>query len=287
MSHILVVADLLDGNPVAMLKASELAEQHGMPVKFVFFCHDNITHLDCDLEQMQADIISKVKERSEALLAEHVPADIEYSCEVVWEKRIHQWVNRYVKENQVSFVVKTGHRTETLMYTSTDWHLLRECDAPIYLSSEKQWRRSQHVLAAIDLETKNEEKLALNDKILAQAKDLAAASKSDLYVCYTVPFSRLLNDFGLQYKDEVEIKANKKLKPVIEALANEHNIPLENFHLKAGEPEKVIPSTAAKVKAAVVVLGIVGRKGLSGSIIGNTAEQILTLLKTDLLAIKP
>ena len=57
--------------------------------------------------------------------------------------------------------------------------------------------------------------------------------------------------------------------------------------MKAGEPEKVIPSTAASVKAAVVVLGVVGRKGLSGRIIGNTAEKILSLLRCDVLALKP
>ncbi|QOL26732.1 universal stress protein [Thalassotalea sp. LPB0316] len=287
MSHILVVADLLDNNPVATLKASELAQQSKLPVKFVFFCHDNITHLDNDQEQVKAQIIKRVEQQSQALLTEHVPADVEYSFEVVWEKRIHQWVNRYVDNNDVSFVVKTGHRTETMMYTSTDWHLLRECNAPIYISSEKQWRRAQHVLASLDLETKNEEKLALNSKILEQAKELASASKSQLHVCYTVPFSRLLHDFGMQFRDELEIKAEKKLKPVIEALSKEHDIPIERFHIKAGEPEKVIPSTAASVKAAVVVLGMVGRKGLSGKIIGNTAEKILALLKTDLVAVKP
>ena len=164
---------------------------------------------------------------------------------------------------------------------------MRECQAPIYLSSEKQWRKAQHVLAALDLETKNAEKLELNDKILAEAKAIASATDSELHVCYTVPFSPLLRDFGIQFKDELEIKAEKKLAPVIKAMSYEHGIPEDRFHLTAGQPELVIPSTAANVKAAVVVLGIVGRKGLSGRIVGNTAEKILSLLKTDVLALKP
>lgn len=286
MGHILVVADLFDNNPVATQKANALAVQQGLPVKFVFFCHDKISHLD-DAEALKTQIIGNVEKRADELLAEQVSDEVEFSREVVWEKRIHQWIDQYVNDNDVEFVVKTGHRSETLLYTSTDWHLLRECNSPVYLSTDKPWRKTHHVLAALDLETKNPEKLALNDKIIEQAKQLAQASQSQLHVCYTIPFSPLLRDFGLQYTDELEIKAEKKLKPTIEALCQKHDIALSHFHMKAGEPEKVIPSTAAGVKAAVVVLGVVGRKGLSGHIIGNTAEKILSLLRCDVLALKP
>jgi universal stress protein E len=44
---------------------------------------------------------------------------------------------------------------------------------------------------------------------------------------------------------------------------------------------------AAENKAGLVVLGTVGRKKLVGRVLGNTAEQILRLLKADVLAIKP
>ena len=44
-------------------------------------------------------------------------------------------------------------------------------------------------------------------------------------------------------------------------------------------PENVIPSTAAKYKAGLVVIGTMGRKGIAGKLMGNTAEKILKLLK--------
>jgi universal stress protein E len=44
---------------------------------------------------------------------------------------------------------------------------------------------------------------------------------------------------------------------------------------------------AAKKRIGLVVLGCVGRRRLAGRVIGNTAEQILRLLKADVLAIKP
>jgi universal stress protein E len=42
-----------------------------------------------------------------------------------------------------------------MTYTSTDWHLLRECPAPVLLAAEDKWHRTKPVLAALDLGTKN------------------------------------------------------------------------------------------------------------------------------------
>ena len=50
---------------------------------------------------------------------------------------------------------------------------------------------------------------------------------------------------------------------------------------------RVINSRAAKVRAQIVVMGTVGRKGVKARLIGNTAEKVLDHLKTDVLAIKP
>ena len=51
-------------------------------------------------------------------------------------------------------------------------------------------------------------------------------------------------------------------------------------------PSKEIPSVAKKVKADLVVLGNVGRTGLKGLVIGNTAEKILQRLAVDVLLVK-
>jgi universal stress protein E len=99
-------------------------------------------------------------------------------------------------------VVKTAHRTETFLYTSTDWQLLRDCPAPIFIVSDRKW---PNVLAVIDLETKRKSKQTLNHKILTAAKEFAKANNAELFVCYTLQFSTFLRDLGLQYKDELEI----------------------------------------------------------------------------------
>ena len=58
-------------------------------------------------------------------------------------------------------------------------------------------------------------------------------------------------------------------------------------HVERGLPEDVIPAVAEDIKAGIVVLGTVGRTGLSAAFIGNTAERVIGHLRCDLLAIKP
>ncbi len=48
----------------------------------------------------------------------------------------------------------------------------------------------------------------------------------------------------------------------------------------------MVASRAAKVRAQLVVIGTVGRKGVRARLLGNTAEKVLLHLKTDVLAIK-
>jgi universal stress protein E len=54
-----------------------------------------------------------------------------------------------------------------------------------------------------------------------------------------------------------------------------------------GLPEDVIPKYAQQLDAELVVLGTVGRQGISAALIGNTAEHVIDKLNCDVLAIKP
>ena len=58
-------------------------------------------------------------------------------------------------------------------------------------------------------------------------------------------------------------------------------------HLIKGFPSKVIPEFAQKIDADLVVMGTIGRTGIPGLIIGNTAEDILNQIHCSVLAVKP
>jgi universal stress protein E len=66
-----------------------------------------------------------------------------------------------------------------------------------------------------------------------------------------------------------------------------HHISAEYCHVDMGLPEDVIPKYAEQLDAELVVLGTVGRNGISAALIGNTAEHVIDKLNCDVLAIKP
>jgi nucleotide-binding universal stress UspA family protein len=59
------------------------------------------------------------------------------------------------------------------------------------------------------------------------------------------------------------------------------------IHLLRGEAKKEIPALVRDLNADLVVMGTVARTGISGFIIGNTAEAILDQMQCSVLAIKP
>ncbi|SEK96517.1 universal stress protein E [Colwellia chukchiensis] len=287
MSKILVIADMFTQEPLAIKRASQLAIASGAGLHIVYFCNEDVIGAVENVMQVKEDVLAKMSAKAAEQLAHTFTANEDYSYEVVWADSIHKWVIGYVEKEQPTLVFKTGNRSESLFYTSTDLYLLRECQVPVLISAPEKWRKSSNVLAAIDLGTKKRVKQALNDKILQQAKILADSFNTELHVCYTVPTSTLLKDLGIQYPDEMERNAQQQLKDKISALAKQYGIAQSNFHIKAGDPGKVITSVAAQCQAGVVVIGMIGRSGISGKVFGNTAEKTLSLLKTDVLALNP
>ncbi len=286
MDNILVIADADFDKTTTIKQAEILAKAYNAKLHVVYFYYEDVRGLGSKGEAFKQSLSDRLDEKANNQLAE-ICSNNNISYEIVWSKHIHTWVNSYVLKQQPLMVIKTGHRSETLFYTPTDWHLIQECPAPILIIAEQQWKNNTDILAAVDLQTELPDKQQLNHKILANATRLAKNLGVQVQVVYTPLFSVILRDFGLQYKDEVEVNASKILQPTIKELAIQYNIDEENFHIHAGKPEVVIPSMAAKYNAGIVVVGTVGRKGLSQKLLGNTAEKILCLLKTNVLALKP
>ena len=77
------------------------------------------------------------------------------------------------------------------------------------------------------------------------------------------------------------------MQPHLKELAATHDLPEKLFRIKRGPVDKVISSDAARVRAQLVVMGTIGRKGIRARLIGNTAEAVLRHLRTDVLTLKP
>ncbi|MEE8375783.1 MAG: universal stress protein [Acidimicrobiia bacterium] len=58
-------------------------------------------------------------------------------------------------------------------------------------------------------------------------------------------------------------------------------------HMVSGDPRIVLPRLADRLNIGLIVMGTVARTGLSGLIMGNTAEAMLRSVQCSVLAVKP
>ena len=289
MGKILIIADLKD-KCFATPRGLQLAAKLGQDIDVVAFTYAPLRRLKVSATE-EADIRTRLLEEREhdvqARIDKYKQPGQNVTLKVVWEKNIDRWITRQCAGDKYTGVVKTGNRSESLVHTSTDWQLLRECPAPLLLVAEKKWHRAKPVLVTLDLSSEVATKRKLNDKTLGIAKGLAAALGVELEIITAIEIPTLLSDLDLVDPATYAREAKVAMKPQIRKLAAAHDIPEKAFHCKRGPVEKVITSQAAKVRAQVVVMGTVARKGVKARLLGNTAEKVLRHMKTDVLAIKP
>ena len=289
MGKILIIADQ-KGAGHATPRGLELADRLGYDADVVAFTYAPLKRLKLPAHE-QTLIKKRLLAEREEVLQERIDNNAKpgqkVRLKVVWEKDIARWVQQQCVGGKYAGVVKTGHRTESLVHTSTDWQLLRECQAPVLLVSAKKWHRTKPVLVTLDLSSDSATKKKLNSKVLGFAKSLAQALGVELEIITAIEIPTLLSDLDLVDPGAYERDARAGMQAQIGKLAAAHDIPESAFFCKRGPVEKVITSRAAKVRAQIVVMGTVARTGVKARLLGNTAEKVLRHMKTDVLAIKP
>ncbi len=290
MGRVLIIADLAEKKQCAISRGLEVARLAGWTAEVLAFTYAPLKRLKMPASR-QADIkrrlLEERREQVQQTIDGHAGEGQKITLKTVWEKDLAGAVNRRCGERDYDLVVKTGNRTETFLHTPTDWQLLRECPAPIMLVAGNKWHRTKPVLAAVDLGTSSRTKLELNHRILEMAKNLAGLLQAELKIVSVIEIPTLLADMDLVDPGAYVREAKEKMKPVIRDLASAHGLPESAFRVRRGPVEKVITSDAAKIRAQLVVMGTRARSGVSAKLLGNTAEQVLSHLRTDVLALKP
>jgi universal stress protein E len=288
MGKLLIVADKESTGGIAVQRGLHLASKLNCGVDVVAFCYTSMKPLRLSSSQRQEikkNLIARRADEVQAQIDKLSAAGQKVSLQVVWEKDIVPWIVKRCAR-PYDALVKTGHRSETFAYTSTDWQLLRECPRPVLIVADKKWQRTKPILASVDLASKVPEKIALNNLVIAVAKRYAAALDAPLVIITAIELPAILTELGVI--DPVpyvkEIKA--KLKSVVKKLAEAHEVPVSAFRIKKGPVAKVITSVSAQERAQLLVMGTVGRSGVHARLLGNTAESVLQHIRTDVLAVK-
>ena len=291
-------------------RACRLAKQNGARVKLIAIVEDLPWYTRLVLPNAEELQTLLVREKSEELegLAEGLRSEgIDNSVKVLRGRRYLEMV-REVLRGEHDLLMKEAEPNESVLFGSTDMHLLRACPCPVWLfKPEHAGRNFAQVLAAVDpapppdeadlLHLKAEvapKDAALDAKILDLAGSLADNEGAELHVvhAWSAPGEALVwSEVALaqeqveRYLDDTRAEARKALEQLVGGAPQRPG--RRSVHLVKGVPADVIAEFAKAHHVELIVMGTVARTGIPGLLIGNTAETILQRVDCSVLAVKP
>ncbi len=214
-------------------------------------------------------------------------------------------VIRLVLAQGHDLLVKTAENPSFVqrLFGSNDMQLLRECPCPVWLTHPEEKADYESIVAAVDFDAgvPGEHEAELNAQIMELASAIALSDPADLHLLHVwdAPAEMMLRHWssnpvvdGASYAQAVRSASEKGMQQLAGSLrsllgdeAYEYLAP--DFHLVRGSPSTMIPTMAHQLDADLVVMGTVGRTGIAGLFIGNTAEMVLEQVQCSVLAVKP
>lgn len=235
------------------------------------------------------------QEKINKISSELVKSGIQVTIKQAIGKPYLEIIREALKDNY-DLIMKPAESEPTIkaiLFGSTDMQLFRLCPYPVWAFKPTANTELRRIMVAVDLLAYDEEKSALADKVLQWGKQAASLAGSELHVVHIWDLygettlrgrSILANAVDKLVQDE----ERKHRQWMNEALAKngleQSDIQL---HFYKGDAKTLIPEIAIAMKADLLVMGTVGRTGIPGFFIGNTADSVLRQVDCSVLAIKP
>ncbi|WP_137807707.1 universal stress protein [Pseudomonas sp. G(2018)] len=209
------------------------------------------------------------------------------STQQAWNGSSHKTIIATQQTEGCGLVIKQHLPDTPLMkalLTPEDWKLLRYCPSPVLIVKTARPWTGGTILAAIDAGSSDMEHRVLHSGIVSHGYDIAALAGGTLHMLSAHPYPMLsATDSVFQLKESIQALYRELCK----TFQAEFDVSDECLHIEEGPADVLIPYIAHKLTAVLTVIGSVARTGLSGALIGNTAEMILDTLDSDVLVLKP
>jgi len=223
-----------------------------------------------------------------------VEQGIEHRIEVTHGMAFVQVIRKVLADDSKLLIKSVERRGALGIFGSVDISLLRNCPCPVLLlrgSGDKL----QRLLAAVDPDAEDPVRDSLNPQIMAHAALLRELTGGSLDIAHAwhMVGEELLRG-GSDELGPAELRAllrgeRQSRLEALEQMLAPHGLSIRDprVHLLKGRPEDVLPEVAARMRADLLIMGTVGRIGLAGVLMGNTAETILSRVDCSVLALKP
>lgn len=297
VKNILVVLDADKQQQKALNRALHLARISNAKLTLMLsiydFSYEMTTMLAAEERNTMRDsLINDRKVWITDLLEDYNTRDLQIDIKVLWHNRPYEAIIETAIRGEHDIIVKATHPHEGLshlIFTPTDWHLLRKAPCLVLLVKEHEWPEHGKVLAAIHTTGESEDHDSLNHRITETAQRFAGCLHSEVHLVNAYPGAPVtiaaeIPEFDTANYREVIAENHQQ---ALAKHAQQFSLPANQQHVREGLPEQVIPELAEELDAELVVLGTIGRTGFSAALLGNTAEHVIEQINCDLLAVKP
>lgn len=245
--------------------------------------------------EIEEDVIADHRDRLNGIAEGLRAQGLEVKTDVLLGSPFIQVIRKVMRDGH-DLVIKGAQRSAAHpVFQSADMHLMRKCPCPVWMLNTPGASQVRHILAAVDPDPDDAVRDKLNHTVMELATSLAQREGAKLDV---VNVWRLQEEGALRRSrarltdaqiqkilDEEQVRSAARLDALMADFTDFQDI-ARVLHLK-GLAEDVIPEHAKAESVDTIVMGTVGRTGVSGFIIGNTAETILNRVSCSVLTVKP
>jgi len=200
-------------------------------------------------------------------------------------------LTRAVIESHYDVVMLGSHRRHglrRLVLGSTGKKMLRVCPSPVWVVSPQDDGAVRKILVATDFSETSEQ-------AVKTAAEVASQFEAELHVLHSVPQLAeplyrgipLPPDERGNWQTQVIASSRRTLNESLHKLGLTSSIETNHVHLAQGPANLTIQAAIQELGIDLLVMGTAARQGLSGILIGNTAERLLPHLTCSVLALKP
>ena len=199
------------------------------------------------------------------IIASYEDQGLNIEPRVEWHEDWRKAICDAAREYDADLVIKRASGRPNAL-ASSDRHLIRNVNSALLLVKHDPARDLKKILVAVDFNATDDDHTALNEAVMDLGRRIRG-SREDIKLHAVSAFPD--SDQFVHPPD------------VAKAL----DIARSEAHVRRGAAADVIPGLANEIDTDLVIIGNVGRRGLSGITVGNTAEKILTDIHSDVLVL--
>jgi universal stress protein E len=291
--RILVAVDFSAHSEAALQQAIWLARTQGASVVLAHALPDlrEVAHrasalakldiLEGEGELFQREIRQASDGKMRRMIEEHRASDLDIKYETLLGDPFVELIHAVQLERYD--LVLAGSRGmaawKQILVGSTATRLVRKCPASVWIVKAEHVGPPKVVLAPTDFSD-------VSWKAVEHGLSIAQQAKAAFHLLHVID----------ERDTPAEIAANSIRKEINEAVEDRLNLALKSMHidrtqielhLALGTPWKEISRLSQHLNVDLIAMGTVGRSGIQGLLLGNTAEKVLRTCDCSILTVKP